>query len=59
LLIDRKDESYLFKHVFFDQNILALKIDSKDEYAFVVNETKFDKELNSSLSAICATLFKI
>jgi len=52
LLIDRKDESYLFKHGFFDENILALKIDSKDEYAFLVNETRFDKELNSSLSVI-------
>jgi hypothetical protein len=28
LLIDRKDESYLFKHGFFDENILALKVDS-------------------------------
>lgn len=52
LLIDRKGESYLFKQGFFDENILALKIDSKDEYAFLVNETKFDKELNSSLSVI-------
>lgn len=52
LLIDRKDESYLFKHGFFDENILALKIDSKDEYAFLVNETIFDKELNSSLSVV-------
>lgn len=52
LLIDRKDESYLFKHGFFDENILALKIDSKEEYAFLVNETKFDKELNSSISVI-------
>lgn len=47
LLIDRKDESYLFKHGFFDENILALKIDGKDEYAFLVNETRFDRELNS------------
>ena len=47
LLIDRKNESYLFKHGFFDENILALKIDSKDEYAFFVNETRFHKELNS------------
>ncbi len=47
LLIDRKDESYLFKRGFFDENILALKIDNKDKYAFLVNETKFDKELNS------------
>ena len=47
LLIDRKNESYLFKHGFFDENILALKIDSKNEYVFLVNETKYDKELNS------------
>lgn len=52
LLIDRKDESYLFKHGFFDENILALKIDSKNEYAFLVNENKFDKELNSLESII-------
>jgi len=52
LLIDRKDESFLFKHGFFDENILALKIDSKEEYAFLVNETKFDKELNSLLNII-------
>jgi hypothetical protein len=47
LLIDRKENTYLFKLGFFDENILALKIDSKDEYAFLVNETRFDKELNS------------
>ena len=47
LLIDRKEESFLFKHGFFDENILALKIDSKEEYAFLVNETRYDKELNS------------
>lgn len=52
LLIDRKDESYLFKHGFFDENILALKIDSSDEYVFLVNESKFEKELNSSLRVI-------
>lgn len=47
LLIDKKNESYLFKHGFFDENILALKIDSKDEYAFLINENKYDGELNS------------
>lgn len=52
LLIDRRDESYLFKHGFFDENILALKIDSKNEYVFLVNETKFDKELNSLTNII-------
>lgn len=48
LLIDLTDGAYLFRHGFFDENILALKIDGKEEYAFLVNETKFDKELNSS-----------
>jgi hypothetical protein len=47
LLIERKDETYLFKHGFFDENILALKVDSKDEYAFLINENKYDGELNS------------
>jgi hypothetical protein len=47
LLIDKRDESYLFKHGFFDENILALKVDSKDEYAFLINENKYDGELNS------------
>lgn len=47
LLIDLKDESYLFRHGFFDENILALKVDGKDEYAFLVNESKYDGELNS------------
>ena len=47
LLIDKSSESYLFKHGFFDENILALKVDSSDEYAIFVNENKYDGELNS------------
>lgn len=48
ILIDLiNDNSYLFKHGFFDENILALKIDSKDEYAILINENKYDGELNS------------
>ena len=47
LLIDRKDESYLFKHGFFDENVMALKIDGKEEYAILVNENRFEGELNS------------
>jgi hypothetical protein len=47
LLIDKKDQSYLFKHGFFDENILALKVDSKNEYAFLINENKYEGELNS------------
>ena len=51
LLIDLKEESYLFKHDLFDE-ILALKIDGKEEYALLVNETKYGHELNSSKSVI-------
>jgi len=47
LLIDKSDESFLFKQAFIDSNILALKVDSKNEYAFLVNENKYDGELNS------------
>jgi hypothetical protein len=47
LLIDKAEESYLFKHGFFDENILALKIDSSDEYAVFVNENNYGGELNS------------
>ncbi|MBK7568631.1 MAG: hypothetical protein IPI31_12495 [Bacteroidetes bacterium] len=47
LLIDKNDGSYLFKHGFFDENILALRVDSKDEYAFFINENKYGGELNS------------
>jgi hypothetical protein len=47
LLIDKATESYLFKHGFFDENILALKVDSSDEYAIFVNENKYDGDLNS------------
>ncbi|MDZ4681267.1 MAG: hypothetical protein SH848_11875 [Saprospiraceae bacterium] len=46
-LIDRRNKSYLFKHGFFDENVLALKIDGRNEYAFLINENKYDGELNS------------
>lgn len=47
LLIDKNNGCYLFKHGFFDANILALKVDSTEEYAVFVNENKYDGELNS------------
>jgi len=47
LLIEKKDESYLFRHGFFDANILALKVDGKDEFVFLVNENKYGGDLNS------------
>lgn len=47
LLIDHTRGSYLFKHGFIDDSILALKIDGSDEYALLINEHKFEKQLNS------------
>jgi len=52
LLIDQGDQAFLFKHGFFDENLLALKIDSKDEYALFVNENKYNGDLNSSIKVI-------
>lgn len=55
IIIDFKNgSSYLYKHGFLDSNILALKIDSQEKYAVLVNENKFQDQLNS-LGAI--TLF--
>lgn len=52
LLIDRSDGSYLFKHGFIDNYVLALKVDGKEEYALLVNEQKFDNHLNSLPSVL-------
>jgi len=52
ILIDLKEESYLFRHGFFDENILALKVDSKEEYAVLINESKYQGELNSIASVV-------
>ena len=47
LLLDTNNQSYLLKQGFFDENVMALKLDSSDQFAFFVNETKFDRELNN------------
>lgn len=47
LLIEQGDQAFLFKHAFIDENLLALKTDSKDEYALFVNENKYDGDINS------------
>ncbi|MDP3916483.1 MAG: hypothetical protein Q8R96_22380 [Bacteroidota bacterium] len=57
LLIDLKGQSYLFRHGFFDENIIALKIDSKEEYAILINESKYQGELNS-ITAVLSFLNK-
>ena len=58
ILIDIKEESYLFRHGFFDENVLALKIDNRNEYAYLVNEHKHESELNS-ISKIESFLDKV
>lgn len=48
LLIETPAEMpLLLKHGFFDENVIALKLDSTNTYAFFVNESKYDSELNS------------
>jgi len=47
LLIEIGGSSFLFKQGFFDENILALKLDGENSYAFFINETKYDNELNN------------
>ena len=40
LLLETKNENYLMKNGFLDEDILALKLDSTEVYAFFVNETR-------------------
>lgn len=47
LLLEISTGGYLLKHGFFDENVIALKLDSTNSYAFFVNETKYEKELNT------------
>jgi hypothetical protein len=41
------NQTLLLKHGFFDENVIALKLDSTDRYAFFVNENKHRGELNT------------
>lgn len=47
LLLETHEGSFLMKQGFLDNNILVLKLDSTDNYAFFVNESIFDGELNT------------
>jgi len=50
ILIEQNGKAFLFRHGFFENDFLALKIDGGDEYAFLVNEKKFDENLNTVLA---------
>jgi hypothetical protein len=41
------NSTLLLRHGFFDENVIALKLDSTDRYAFFVNENKHRGELNT------------
>lgn len=47
IMIDLKGNSYLFKHGFIDDAVLALKLDGTNEYALFINEIVYEKHLNS------------
>jgi hypothetical protein len=47
LLLETKAENYLFKQDFNDGNVLALRVDSSNEYVLLVNESRYNSELNS------------
>ncbi|MCF2446318.1 hypothetical protein L0657_20335 [Dyadobacter sp. CY345] len=47
LIVDQQSGSFLFKHGFLDDTILALKVDGTESYALFINETKYGKEINN------------
>ncbi|MDB3913483.1 hypothetical protein OAT36_04620 [Flavobacteriaceae bacterium] len=47
LLIEQEKVKKLYKHGFFDQNLIAIKTDVEGNYSFFVNEEKFNLGLNS------------
>jgi len=50
ILIEQNGKAFLFRHGFFEDDFLALKLDGGEEYAFLVNEKRFDENLNSVLA---------
>lgn len=47
LLINDNNRSFLFKTSFVDKNILALNLDSTNQYAFFVNESRNSDAINN------------
>lgn len=46
ILIEKEEDMFLLKHDFIDNDILALKLDSNNEYIIFINESKYGQELN-------------
>jgi len=47
IMIDIKDKSYLFRQGFFNNTVLALMLDGKNEFCLMIDEVKFEESLNS------------
>lgn len=47
IMLELEENSLLLKHGFLDEKILALKMDSFDDYSIFINESKADQEFNS------------
>ena len=47
LLFETNSHTLLLKHSFADEHIIAMKIDGKEGYLFLINETKFSTEIDS------------
>ena len=47
LLIEQSENSILFNHGFFNEKVLFLKVDGKNEYVILINEYKIQKEIKS------------
>ncbi len=47
ILIETMEGSFLFKTGFFDETLLALKVDSSEKFALFINETKYGSEINN------------
>ncbi len=47
LLLEINQKNFLFRNVFFDENFLALAVDGRDEYAVMINESKWDDDINT------------
>ncbi|SFU70173.1 WG containing repeat-containing protein [Pustulibacterium marinum] len=47
IVVDVEGKSYLFKHGFIDDTVLALKLDGTKEYVLFIDEKVYEKFLNS------------
>lgn len=52
ILISMKENTYFMKLEFLDEEIITLKLDGRNEYAFFANESKFDNSINNINEAI-------